>query len=692
MEQIEKNKKHNHLISLGYALATVIIVALCFTGWNLYKANNTVRVINRAGKNTKIAIIEQKKTTAKIIIVEKEINKTHTDLRPLAAVADFTVDKSIKTELSGSAVAIKFEQAFGNKYRLVTRRQVKKALHELRFQNSDLVDNSKAKQFGKMIGAEYLISGNIIQLGNKITVACQIFNVETGEIRQTAEVSTSSIDDLNYIVLREAADILVMTDDEKREYINAKINYPKNLKAGKQAFSAKNYDKAVMYLKLALNVKRNDEVENLLMLAIEKSKAQDIYNEHKTKYELTIVHGNKLLNEHKWDEAEKIFMEAQRIPGYEYDIKALSGVQNARGGSNLIFKKQKALEALKLNLDSSSLLLENAEKLDKNDITAYRKCSAAIQLIMDFKNSDNYQYISKLAKQYIARFISKAETYQRTLNPPVPSDLIVVKDAQYASLSKLPSGSRTAQTRQRSWTIKLGLPLEVKTKKTAIKLRLIPPGTFIMGSPVSEAKRSNEEKQRPVTLSQPFYCGKFEITQKQWKQVVGKNPSYFKGDGENYPVEQISWNDCQDFLKKLCLIEKVPQGTYRLLTEAQWEYACRAGTSTQFFYGKHLNSNMANFDGRYPYDASQGIYRKKTLITGSLKPNAWGLYDMHGNVWEWCNDWYNSAVSKKVLRGGSWNISAKDCRSAARLKYWPKFRFNILGFRIMRKISIKKRN
>ena len=686
-------KNHKHVNSLAYTLLVLILAAGCFLCWNFHKANHDDETIV---KKPMVYVrllktpVKQKEIAAKNKINNPVSKKTPVDTRPWAAVADFTLDKSVKAELSGSAVATKLEQVFGNKYRLVTRHQVKKALQELRFQNSDLVNKNKAKQFGKMIGVEYLISGNIIQLGNKITIACQIFNVETGEIRQTAEVSTSNVDELNYIVLREAADVLVMSDAEKQKYIEAKINYPKNLKTGRKAFSEKDYDKAIKYLKLALSAKPSDEAENLLMLASEKARAQSIYHERKAKHELAIKKGNELLAKQKWDEAEKAFKEARKIPGYEYDGKANQGIQSARGGANLVLKKQKAMKELTAHLDSAGLLLENAQKLKKDDVTAYRKCSASIQLLVDFRYSDHYQYISKRAKEYITKFIGQAVKYQKTLNPPIPKDLTAEKDIRHASLTDLAPGSLEAQTRQRHWAIKLGLPLEVKTNKSGIKLRLIPPGKFIMGSPYKEVERQNDEKPHYEIISCPFYCGKFEVSQKQWKQVTGKNPSYFKDDNENNPVEQVSWDDCQDFLKKLCILENVPQGTYRLLTEAQWEYACRAGTDTPFYFGESLDSNMANFDGEFPYNSLKGLSRKKTLPVGSFRANAWGLYDMHGNVWEWCMDRYGENRPDRVLRGGSWNISGKDCRSAFRLKYWPKFRFNILGFRIMRAVTVPK--
>jgi len=699
MVKIEKNKKHNHFVSLGYALVAGILVAGCFVAWNLYKDSKT-EIISKKTEAipTKPIVkvsptIKTKNEAVEVIVTPPKIKKVILDTRPWAAVADFTLDKSVKAELSGSAIAIKLEQAFGEKYRLVTRRQLKKAIHELRFQNSDLVDKSKVKQFGRMIGTEYLISGSVIQLGSKITIACQIFNVQTGAIRQTAEISTSNVDDLNYIFFREAADILVMSDTEKHEYIDAKINYPKNLKAGKKAFSSKDYDKAIMYFNLALNVKRSDEVENLLIMASTKARAHHLYNERKVKFELAIQDGNKLLADQKWIKAEKVFREARKIPGYEYNNKANNGIRSARGGADVVLRKKQAGKELEAQLDSASLLLENAKKLDKNDIKAYRKCSVAIQMINKFCTSSHYTYVSKQAKQYLARFITGAEAYQRSLNPPLPSDLVIEQESRNVPLSGLASGSRAAQNRQRDWAIKLGLPLEVKTKKTAIKLRLVPPGKFIMGSPFREEKRNNDEKPHHVVLSQPFYCGKFEISQKEWKQVMGKNPSYFKDSGENAPVEQVSWEDCQKFLKKLCIIEKVAPGTYRLPSEEQWEYACRAGTNTAFCYGDNVDSKMANFAGQYPYKALTEISRNKSLTCGSFKANSWGLYDMHGNVWEWCANWYKSydsntkPASTRVLRGGSWNIAAKDCRSATRLKYWPEFRFNVLGFRVIRLIS-----
>ena len=226
------------------------------------------------------------------------------------------------------------------------------------------------------------------------------------------------------------------------------------------------------------------------------------------------------------------------------------------------------------------------------------------------------------------------------------------------------------------------------------KMVYIPPGTFMMGSPSNEPKRDSDERRHKVTLTKGFYMGATEVTQGQWKKIMSSNPSYFKGD--NLPVEQVSWNDCQEFVRKLNRQEV--GNKYRLPTEAEWEYACRAGTTTPFFTGGCISTSQANYDGNYPMPGcSKGKYRKKTIEVASFSPNAWGFYDMHGNVWEWCQDWYEdypashvtdpegaSSGSGRVGRGGSWYSDARHCLSARRFGGAPDGGDGILGFRLAR--------
>lgn len=226
------------------------------------------------------------------------------------------------------------------------------------------------------------------------------------------------------------------------------------------------------------------------------------------------------------------------------------------------------------------------------------------------------------------------------------------------------------------------------------KMVYISPGTFMMGSPSSEPKRDKDEKQHRVTLTKGFYMGATEITQGQWRKIMGNNPSYFKGD--NRPVEKVSWNDCREFIRKLNRQEG--GNKYRLPTEAEWEYTCRAGTTIPFSTGSCISTDQANYNGNYPMPGcSKGRYRKETIDVASFSPNAWGLYDMHGNVWEWCQDWYGdypsghvtdpegpSSGSFRVYRGGSWLNNVGYCRSANRLDFATGVCYDNMGFRLAR--------
>jgi formylglycine-generating enzyme required for sulfatase activity len=250
------------------------------------------------------------------------------------------------------------------------------------------------------------------------------------------------------------------------------------------------------------------------------------------------------------------------------------------------------------------------------------------------------------------------------------------------------------------------------TNSIGVKLVLIPEGTFKMGSPTAEKDRNRDEYQHDVKISKPFYLGVYTVTQKQYREVMGTNPSYFSKTGggkdqvkdldtDDFPVEQVSWEDADQFCKQLSALppEKKAKRSYRLPTEAQWEYACRAGASTPFAFGKSLSSRQANFNGNNPYGgASKGPYLGRTREVRSYKPNAWGLFNMHGNVWQWCRDWYGEdsykdspkrdpegkkSGTRRVMRGGSWWSNASNCRAANRSSYEPAKRGDLFGFRLV---------
>jgi len=258
--------------------------------------------------------------------------------------------------------------------------------------------------------------------------------------------------------------------------------------------------------------------------------------------------------------------------------------------------------------------------------------------------------------------------------PVVPSDFVSTEPYQGTSV---PSGSET--------TIVIG-GQEWTDPMTGMEFVWIPAGCFQMGSPADEPERDNDEGPVHDVCLDGFWMGKYEVTQAQWQQVMGENPSYFKG--QMRPVEQVSWDDAQKFVWKLNM--PVGEEKFQLPSEAQWEYAVRAGTRTAYHFGD-------DYGQLFYYGWFKGNADGETHSVGQLKPNAWGLYDMHGNVWEWCADWYASDYyagspqdnprgpstgSVRVSWGGSWNNDAARARAADRINYVPG-RYGDVGFRVV---------
>jgi len=236
-------------------------------------------------------------------------------------------------------------------------------------------------------------------------------------------------------------------------------------------------------------------------------------------------------------------------------------------------------------------------------------------------------------------------------------------------------------------------PTIVVERVTGMRMRLIAPGTFTMGSAASEAERGNDETAHVRTIGNPFWLGETEVTQAQWQAVMGANPSKFRGD--DLPVDTVSWFDCQAFVQRLT--ERAGAG-FRLPSEAEWEYACRAGTTTPFSFGDVVTTAEVNFDGDLPYaGAARGDDRQRPLPAGSLPANPWGLCEMHGNLGEWCADskapYPGSGTEQptggegsRVFRGGTWYFGAGLCRSADRHADEPRLRVESIGFRLARSL------
>lgn len=242
-----------------------------------------------------------------------------------------------------------------------------------------------------------------------------------------------------------------------------------------------------------------------------------------------------------------------------------------------------------------------------------------------------------------------------------------------------------------------------------IKLCWCPAGKFTMGSPRNEAERRPGEDQVQVTLTRGFWIGKYEVTQGQWKRLIGEfSAERTAGEGDEFPVYAINFAEAEGFCRKLTELAHANgdlpgEWEFRLPTEAQWEYACRAGTTTATSFGDKLSSKQANFQGQ-PYNgADAGPSLKRAAPVGSYPANPWGLHDMHGNVFEWCRDWYHpklpggmdpdqysvlgtrnsNGTYSRVRRGGCWADEGWPCRSAFRLRFEPERRTDHIGFRVV---------
>lgn len=249
---------------------------------------------------------------------------------------------------------------------------------------------------------------------------------------------------------------------------------------------------------------------------------------------------------------------------------------------------------------------------------------------------------------------------------------------------------------------------ETITNSIGMKLAPIPEGEFQMGSPASEQDRNENEQQHRVRVTRPFYMGIYPVTQAEYQRVMGSNPSWFSANGggkeqvagqatDRFPVEQVAWIDAWEFCRKLSRKEGKK---YRLPTEAEWELACRAGTSTPYSFGQRSNGAEANCNGDEPYGTTtKGPNMKRTTAVGSYQPNGYGLHEMHGNVMQWCSDWFDpayyansptnepagpDATTFHAMRGGAWDMPALYGRSADRHHGEPLLRRSDLGFRVLR--------
>ncbi len=346
---------------------------------------------------------------------------------------------------------------------------------------------------------------------------------------------------------------------------------------------------------------------------------------------------------------------------------------------------------------------------NRHDSLGFR---VAFSFVDPFDSSDNQRDLSEVAPRQNASIL---EDVPRTAHHQSGSDAAGIPQSAVAT-----SGEATAKRHQRAWAKDLSVPVEM-TNSIGMKLMLIPPGEFLMGSPREEFEHlanaypdfvsmfQREQPQHRVRITKPYYLGVYEVTQGEYQQVMGRNPSWFSrsGDGSEavagrdtrqFPVEWVSWDDAQEFCRRLSRLaaEQAAGRVYRLPTEAEWEHACRAGSVTPFHFGAELNGSQANCNGNLPMGTEElGPFLGRTTQVGSYMPNAFGLYDMHGNVWEWCSSRYEpytaapetdpagaEAGAIRLYRGGGWAGYASFARSAFRGGGPPTELAQNIGFRV----------
>ncbi len=308
----------------------------------------------------------------------------------------------------------------------------------------------------------------------------------------------------------------------------------------------------------------------------------------------------------------------------------------------------------------------------------------------DYQSCSVYVLITDPARgrrQVLESFVAPSEPSRHGAAPPSsPSQIVQPKPSSF--FARLLAKLRHSRSKQ-----------VVITNSIGMKLVLIPAGEFLMGSPDSDKTAARWERpQHRVRITKPYYMGIYPVTQAEYERVIGTNPSQIKGDSR--PVEYISWDDAQEYCRRLSALptEKAAGHAYRLPTEAQWEYACRAGSTTRWCRGDD-EVGLRDYAWCYENSDYSGYSGGQTHWVGQKKANAWGLFDMHGNVWEWCEDWFdpgyyaNSMVndpkgpsggSLRVCRGGSWHTAAVGCRSADRNFIEPGYSNFYLGFRVSR--------
>ncbi|HPN83707.1 MAG TPA: SUMF1/EgtB/PvdO family nonheme iron enzyme [Victivallales bacterium] len=599
------------------------------------------------------------------------------DAKKVIAVVEFKVtgeDKSV----SGWSVAENLENAIfaRQRYRIVNRSAISKVITELKFQSSELVDDAqKAGKVGQMLGANLLVTGEIIVVGNSVSISAKLIDASDslGEVKLTAEASGEYPGNLEGLYSLLAYE-LTLSPEEFCEYGMLKLR-------------EKDYQRALTFLKKAAGIKSDSEIVSAIAQAEKGAEAQRILLSRRDAYRAAMSKGWEMIKAKKWNAAEDCFKKAMAVHGYEEDKDAKAGLASAADGAGLRSKEASSEKAYRDAIAKASTAFDKAKKLSsdpKNHPEAVRFSSEAISTLEDFSR-EYRQFLPQDKLSSLNEFIASVELFRKAFY----------------------SGPEIG----REWTV----------PDIGMKFQFINKGAFLMGNPASSTEQNAEDKAHISKITRDFWMGRYEVTIGEfvfflkdsasdevnrgidWNDKdcpLEKGPAMKGGKAKFWgdpamPMIEISWEAANLFCKWLTEREKkekrLPKGyAYRLPTEAEWEYACRAGTKEDFYFPKGEEiERHACFKGN-----SGGQTRPVSETT----PNPWRLHGMYGNVWEWCLDSYAPYIEAdvedpictekneddtKVARGGSFQSGSEHIRSNSRAAFYFKSTEESIGFRVV---------
>ncbi|MFZ2657564.1 MAG: SUMF1/EgtB/PvdO family nonheme iron enzyme [Victivallales bacterium] len=602
------------------------------------KAFEAIKLAEKALKD--IARTDEEKKQAEEVL--KSAQAKFAARRPWTAVLDFNVDKSVEARITGSAVAVKLEQSLGSLCRLVTRSNFEKAMKELQFQTTDLVDKTKAKQFGKMLGAEYLVTGSVVQFGKDITIAAQLFQVETGVIRQTAEVTSSDVNEFNYL-FPEIVRILSMNDAEKKAYLEDKANYPKHLADGNAAVSRGDFEEAVKCFKRALTAKRTPEAEAALRMAESKNRIKQEGLQRKALYDQAMAEGNKAVEEEKWKNAESAFNKALAVSGFEEDAAAKEGLKIVQGGPEAKRRRTIAKGEFLSTVKKADELFEKAVPLGDKSEEALELCDNAL-LLVDNTVKDHNSNLSATDQASISALKTKIDNF-----------------------------------RSKIWTgpVLPGPEKKLEWKIPDLNMDLVWVNELNGWVGLYEVTNLQFRKFQPEHDSKDF---KVQTLDEEGKPIV----TVHSLNGDRQPVVNVNMEDVQSFIKWLNDTERragrLPEGyRYRLPSKEEWTMLAECGDRRPYPWGEGESPKFGNYGKIQDYDDGFPV----TCPVEKSGKNGWGLYGIGGNAAELTQK-LATDPSFDSWRGGSWEDSdVQAMRTKFRNSFSASRRSNFCGFRIV---------